>query len=336
MRIPTRLLWIAAGLLAWFPSSGAAQPQWGERHRDDHGALIRIARDYDLGAGNTLTQPLFLIGGSARLDGTVNEDVLVIGGEIRVGPTAVIRGDLTTVGGDIVADPAARISGRFEELNGSWPRGDWLGASVGDGWWAWAALATTMLRLSLVTVVGLLLAIVAPDWARRIGRRASDAPGLSWLAGAGAELLLIPAAVALAVILAVSLIGIPLLPSIPLLLALFGALWVVGFSAVAGRVGAAIRRGDGDTSSPALDFLIGLVVLATPTLLAHLLMVSADGLRPIGVVVGTTGLVVEYVAWTIGLGAVLATLRRGPLTATPPPLPPSSGLPDAGHASVPV
>jgi hypothetical protein len=67
--------------------------------------------------------------------------------------------------------------------------------------------------------------------------------------------------------------------------------------------------------------LAGLLVIVLPTLVARLLGVGPDWMRSIALLVLAAGTVVEYVAWTIGLGAAIET-GLGGWAVVPPPVPP--------------
>jgi hypothetical protein len=51
--------------------------------------------------------------GSAEVTGRVDGDVVVLGGDARLGPQAQVGGDVFVLGGMIHADPGARVSGRM-------------------------------------------------------------------------------------------------------------------------------------------------------------------------------------------------------------------------------
>ena len=199
------------------------QEQWERWRREGRdGVHLRMLRDYYLSADATTSEPIVVIGADATIDGRADSDVVVVGGTLRVGPKAVIGGDVVAVGGDAVIDPAATVRGKIDTAVVVWPNLDfgfgWPMWSWG-GWWPFAAVSATVLRLSLVLVISLLLTVVAPGWIRSMGVRASSALG-SGLLGAVAEILFVPALLAVVIGLTISIVGIPLLGAIPFALAL--------------------------------------------------------------------------------------------------------------------
>ena len=309
---------------------------WNWDRRDS--AHIRVGQDYTLSEGSVLTGALLVIGGAVTLNGTVEDDVTAIGGRIDVGPTAVIRGDLHSVGGRVSIDPAAQVSGQVDEVTTDWGRvfgglPSELGV-VNDRFWAWAAVWLTILRLSLTFVAGALIALMAPSALRNVGQRVASTPGWAFITGGATQILLTPALVALCIALVITIIGIPLLALVPLLLGALAIVWVVGFTAVAAGLGAALRRrslpadaGSHYTGGRVLDFVLGFFVLTGVTIVWQVFAVGSSWMAVIAVPLGAAGLAIEYVAWTLGLGAALLTLfdARRSIGVIPPPLPPRVG-----------
>jgi hypothetical protein len=286
----------------------ARRDRWGRWRREGRdGVHFRMLRDYYLAAEATASEPIVVIGADATIDGRADDDVVVIGGTLRLGPKAVVGGDVTTVGGEAVIDPAATIRGKVGTV-AVWPEVEWVGLPTGN-WRAWlplAALSATVFRLSLVLIVSLLLTVVAPGWIRSMGVRASSAFS-SGLLGAAAEILFIPVLIALVVGLVISIVGIPLLGAIPLALALGALAWTGGFAAVAACLGARLRGSSIATSSSLVaDLLIGFVAIAGLTIVAHVISLGPGWMTPVGWMTRAAGMAIEYVGWTIGLGAALS------------------------------
>jgi len=296
--------------------------RWRQHGHD--GVHLRVLRSYHLAADATAHEPVVVLGGDATIDGHTDDDVVVIGGTLRLGPTAVIGGDVVTVGGEAVIDPAATIRGSVDTAGVSWPN---VPGNIGMPAWSWrmwpfAALSATVLRLSLVLVVSLLLTVVAPEWIRSMGVRASSvlSPGLL---GAVVEVMFIPALIVVIMALAISIVGIPLLGAIPFALALGALAWTGGFAAAAACLGARLRGSRIERSSSLVtDLLIGFAAIAGLSVIAHVIVIGPGWMTPFAWIMRAAGMAVEYVAWTIGLGAALSGRFVRP--RTPPPIPASS------------
>jgi hypothetical protein len=318
-------------LLATAATPAAAQ-DGGRRDRHRSAPHIRVGGSYSLAEGSTLRGPLIVIGGSARINGTVEDDIVTVGGNIELGPRATVFGDVRAVGGRIVADPAAQVRGDVDEVTAHWSSVWTEAANIGQGAWAWIAAWLTIVRLSLAFVAGLLLTAAAPGWLFSIGRRTAEEPGWSLLAGVATQVVCPPAIALLVVALVITIVGIPLLAAVPVLLAVLAALWVAGFAAAAARLGQALR-GRGAPSVPrtgaalaqapsGLDYVAGFLVLTGLTLIAQVLGNASAMLGWLSAPLASAGFVIEYVAWTIGLGAALLTAFDRRSHAVPPPLPP--------------
>jgi hypothetical protein len=289
--------------------------------RDRNGVHLRILRDYRLEAGATASEPVVVIGGTATIDGHVDEDVVVIGGKLRLGPTAVVDGDVF-IAGESDIDPAAQVKGKIDEAAFDVPG---LGTGtfhVPSGVRSFASLGALVLRLGMVCTISLLLTVIAPGWIRAMAGRASAAVSSGAL-GAIVEVAFVPALIVVCVGLLVSVVGIPLLALIPFVLGGGALLWVGGFAAVAVALGARMRGSQGNESSvPVLDLITGFLAITGVSIVAHFVSLTPGWLSGVGWMIHGAGLLIEFIAWTIGLGAAVSTLVVGRRTyAPPPPLP---------------
>ena len=307
--------------------------EWREQRRDARrermeqfrgfrgdGVHLRFLRSYTLAEGETSNEPIVVIGGSARIDGRAADDVTVVGGSLRLGPKAVVEGNATSVGGSVILEPGATVRGSIDD--NSFPRISIgpifsIGSDWGEGSWTGFAFWGSVLRLSFTLVVALILTFLAPGWISSISGRS---PGASILTGLAVEVLFVPALVVLVVALTVSIVGIPLLATIPFLLAAFAFIWVAGFTGVAVRIGRALR-GRGDMMDVSVvDFLIGYTIIIGVTVFAQAMAYGLGWLSPTTWPLRSAGLLVEYVAWTVGLGAAVTSLIT-PRRINPPPIP---------------
>jgi hypothetical protein len=158
---------------------------------------------------------------------------------------------------------------------------------------------------------------------------AAGGPGRSLIAsglvGLGVELLLLPAILLIASALTLSVVGIPLLAGIPILLLFVAAAAVVGFTAVAGRLGGLWRWGG--RAAPLANVVSGLVLILATGLTGRYMWAASGGDSTLGALLALVGLAIEYACWTIGLGSATLALvsrraRRMPATAAvvPPPI----------------
>ena len=318
---------VLAGLLLLLIASPVLgqPPDWDvdeHRHRGD-GARILVFRDYHLETGQTANGPVVVMGGAARIDGHADDDVVVVGGTVRVGPDAVIDGELVAVGGDAIVDPKARIYGgvsetvvRFPDIDGRW---DPMPRSV----FAAVAMAATVLRLVLLFVVAACLALIAPAWVRQISRRAADGPASSVAIGLACQIGFVPALILLVVTLAVTIVGIPLIGLVPFLVGAAAVAGTAGFTGVAARIGARLRGTTVEASNAlVMDVTLGFILVSAVSVAAGIFSFGALWGGPMVWSLSALGMAIEYVVWTIGIGAACATaLSRWNGPAGLPPLP---------------
>ena len=127
----------------------ARREQWERWRRDSHdGVHFRMLRNYYLAVDATAHEPIIVMGGDATIDGHADDDVVVIGGTLRLGPKAVVGGDVVTVGGEAVIDPAATVRGNVDTAGVTMPNVRWDFGMPAWSWriWPFAALSATVLR----------------------------------------------------------------------------------------------------------------------------------------------------------------------------------------------
>ena len=231
-----------------------------------------IARNAYLTGGNvwvngTVRGHLLASAGNVVLNGTVGRDVEVRGDELRIGPKAVITGNLRyrVPAGKVHIDSAARISGKITAL------------PVSRGWslthWLWT--------LGFLVVGGLVVALL-PRFAEKAAETIPERPVRSALVGLGA-FILIPFAIFIA---AITVIGLPLAIVMALLYGIVAYLSTVPVAVWVGRLllGARARVG---RQGALLAFLVGGILV---------LVVE---------VIPVLGPIVMAVAVCLGFGAIL-------------------------------
>ena len=278
-----------------------------------------------------------VIGGSLRLDGRVRNDVVVIGGTLDLGPQAEVRGDAVVVGGGINRAAGARVYGGINNVAiGDW--GTWRLGGVylptfdfGD-FGRWFALFGAIFRVALLGMLIVVMLLVARAPVARIGQAAAAAPAKAFVAGLAAEILFIPALIVASIALALTIIGIPLVVVLIPVAILTGCVaMLLGFTALATRLGEWMEDRLGFQGHSAfLAAGIGLLLIVGPTLVSRFVGVAPWPLRMAGIGLLMAGITIEFIIWTVGLGATLLT-GFGRWSTVPPPLPQT---PPAVHMAV--
>jgi hypothetical protein len=302
------------------PSNPPAPPR-RTRHSEDR---VRVGGRVVVEADEVVND-VVVIGGSARVEGEVRKDVVVVGGLLEVGPTAEIGGDVSVVGGTIHRDPAARIAGRVSEVG---PGIDLRGLRfhhfgpvlAGSLFGGFASLLSTVMRCAVLCILASIVLLIAREYVERVSRRAAAEPVKAGAIGILAQLLFLPVLIVTILFLVVTIIGIPLLVLVPFALLALAALFLVGFTAVAYYVGQLVSARFGTPHpSPYITTILGILVVMSPVLLGRIVGLGDGIVFPITGALLFIGFCIEYVAWTIGFGAVaLNRFDRSQAQATPP------------------
>ena len=247
------------------------------------------------------------------------------------GPHAVVTGSVTSVGGRIEQERGAEVHGDVNEVtlnHRPWHFGGGdpgIRGSAATCFLAGSVCSVTLLRIALLTLLTLIVAIVASGPVERIAHRAATDPWVSGFVGLLAQVLFVPVLVLTVVFLAISIVGIPLLLLVPFALValLFGVL--MGFTGVARRVG---EWAVGPYKGALVATAVGVAVITAGAVVTRIVWLIPGPIAPLAIALWVIALFLEYVAWTVGLGALLLTRfgTRGPsappLDVVPPPVPP--------------
>jgi hypothetical protein len=177
------------------------------------------------------------IGGSLMVLGHVRGDAVAVGGSVRLAPGARVEGDAVAIGGSVTLAPGTRVEGNGVAVGGTVTveegaslEGDNVGlggalptiiGSVTRGvvggsthFRGYFGLVARLARGALLLGIGVLVALIFPTHVARVRTFMTSRPGLSSLGGLAVLLGFAP----LCFLLAVTIIGIPLIPIAAMLL----------------------------------------------------------------------------------------------------------------------
>src|SRR6266545_4703539 len=209
---------------------------WRERRRERRGRhgseRVVFGQSLTIGADETVDKAV-AIGGSITVAGHVRYDAVAIGGSVTLLPGASVGGDSVAIGGAVSVAEGATLEGDNVSLGGAIPTtvGSMTRWVVGrPHMHSMFHFASRLTRAVLLLIIALLIAVAFPGTLTRIGVYLVNRPGLSALAGVTILLGFVP----LCVLLAVTVIGIPLIPVAVMLLV---ALFLFGFTVSAAWLG---------------------------------------------------------------------------------------------------
>lgn len=261
-------------------------------------------------AGDSVAGPILVVAGDLRVRGTVAGSAVVIGGDLIVETGGRVTGDVIaalgsvrnqggTIGGNIRAFQDAFRFGSGRREDAEFVRRDTGGAlSLSLGW------------LTIMLVLGIGVLVFAGGYLEGVADVLQRSFWRSFFVGLAGELGVIPALVLLVCLLAITVVGILLIPfAIVAYVVAVAGLFTLGFLAMArltgGGIGGASARQLSAKGSALRGLVIGIVLY-----LGMWVVAAAFQWSPIaaGILRGVA-LAITYVAATAGFGA--AILSRG-------------------------
>ena len=309
------------------PPRRPRRPSFDRRHGD----RVRIGGDITVEHDEVIGGDVVSVGGSVRVDGDVQGDVVSVGGNVTLGPDSVIEKNVTVVGGRLIREAGAEVRGKAQEVSvpglefGNWtwrrnPFGNWWSSMLGSAF----AFVGTLARVAVLCLLAMLVVLFGRGYMERAGQVAVTSSLKAGAVGFLAQILFLPLLVITIVVLVMTIVGIPLLLLLPFAVLTLAVIGLVGFTGVAYQVGGrAVGRFGGPEHNPYAVTAIGVLLLMLPVLLSRLASLGGGALFPLAMVLGIAGGLIEYVAWTVGFGAMALTRvrRRGQSGVDVPPVP---------------
>jgi hypothetical protein len=244
------------------------------------GSLVVFGGNVTIEAEAMIGEDLVVFGGNVDMDGILQGDVFILGGNIDLGPNAVVNGNVVSPGGNINRDPSAVINGDqvsnigpffTDGFDFSW--GTWTASTV--LWMIFQALA--------MSAVAVLIALFVPGHLKRTTGAVVKKPFESWGLGL------------LTLILLVVAIPVSILTCIGpfILIFLLVCALALGWVAMGYELGRRMAQAFNQNWTIVLEAWVGTLSLGV--------IVSLIGIVP------CVGWVVPIIVGALGLGAVLLT-----------------------------
>jgi hypothetical protein len=217
------------------PAASGVTAREHRRERGRHRGADRVVFGQSLTVGaDEVVDKAVAVGGSVTIAGRVRRDAVAVGGSVTLQPGARVEGDAVAVGGVVSVEEGASLEGDNVSAGGTIPT--MIGSMT-----RWAVggrphvrsmfgFASRLTRTVLLLAIALLITLAFPGQVTRVRAFLVSRPGLSSLGGIALLLGFVP----LCAVLAVTIIGIPLIPVAVMLLV---ALLLFGFTVFAGWLG---------------------------------------------------------------------------------------------------
>jgi MFS family permease len=193
-------------------------------------SVVKINNDVTI-EENMKVRNVFVLRGQITINGTVEQNVVAIGGSIVLTRTAVVNGDVVALGGIIVMGKGADVHGTLTEINSSNISAA-ISDLLSDDWegWSWLFAIFSVVVFFAILILALLIVALIPKPIQVIAETIKKNTFKVSLSGLLGLLLIVP----LAVLLTISVIGIVLIP-LEMILVVSAAL--LGFIAVSQLIG---------------------------------------------------------------------------------------------------
>lgn len=213
--------------------------------------VVRFYRDANIAQGAEAND-VVVMGGNVTVFGRVNGNITALGGFVVLKPGSYVGGEIVTIGGEVIKEPGAELIGRATTIY--MPHFIPSFATLLKG--GWLAMWATISILVLVGFLGLAILIIAliPDHMKTVVKSLETSFGIMLLWGFIWTILIVP----IAAVLAISIIGVILIPVEILLVVL---------ALIIGYIGAGIFIGKHVLASfikkplPVVDAIVGIIIL---------------------------------------------------------------------------
>ena len=238
--------------------------------------------------------------------GTVDGDVFALDGNVRVHKGARVTGDALSAAGSVIIDGGV-VEGSKRAIAIEPPALPGPSSPKAQPPSTWQSIKLVSAWFALLALIGIGVMVFAEGNLEGVVVALERGFARSFWLGVAGQVLMLPALLVLVVGLAITLLGVLLIPfAIVAYVIAAAGLFTLGFLAVARLTGGALASDRGTTSARGVHLralIIGLVVY-----LAVWLAAAAFAWHPLaGAILRAVAIAVTWVAATVGLGATLAS-----------------------------
>jgi len=262
-------------------------------------SIVQFGSDVTVEAG-TKARRVVSFGGQVTVNGTVEKDVVAVGASVVVSRGAIVEGDVVSIGGTVVRGRGAEIRGSVTAINTTnfWA---FVSSAVEDEaeGWSWVLAVISLAIFFCLLIIAMLVTVLIPKPIAVISTTIREETLRSSLWGLLALVLAVP----LAILLAISVIGIVLIPLEVVIMTVAALTGFIAMSQLVGRQVYALvkRRNQGIVR----ETFWGLIILWFAGWIPYI------------------GPIVKVLAVVLGLGGVIfsrfGTRMKGIHVQPPPP-----------------
>lgn len=268
--------------------------------------------------GDSVAGPVVTVGGTAEIHGLVTGSVYALWGDVIVRDGAEVRGSANAYRGRVIID-GGHVRGDLHAWTAAAP----LVATESAPMTTARALQLAAGWTGMLVIIGLLVLVLASANLEATVRALEDDFGRALFVGVIGQLGFLPLLLLAVVALAVTILGLLLVPFVlvaaPVAFAGFVTLGWLALALLTGRALLRSREGAGTRGEAVRAIVLGVVLLMVPWIIASAL----QGSGAMALVARIVAIAITWVAGTAGLGATLVSRAGSARTrrAAPPQAP---------------
>lgn len=268
-------------------------------------AATHHAGDFTVASADTVRGNLVVLDGTLHVAGTVTGSAIALNGAVVVDSTGHVLGDAVAAAHGATIAPNGRIDGELRTIDAIRPAT--VSVPVGAVTGTVESLKRTAAWFGILMLLGIGVLTNSGDAMQRVTAALNAGFGRNVTVGLVAQLALLPVLATLCLMLALTLIGVLLIPFaiVAYLIAVLGLIVLGGLGAaqMVGRGVAARRPGLSERGARLQSLISGMLLLSLPWLAAAALASSPVA----SAVLRTLAMGITWITVTAGLGAALRT-----------------------------
>jgi hypothetical protein len=282
----------------------AAQRAAGDKFLPD--ADVFTFGNRSIAAGTRVEGPIAVARGTLDVFGTVDGDVYTLGGDVHIHKGARVTGDAWAAAGSVIIDGGI-VEGRKRAIPIARPSLPGLTKTSAEPLSTAQTIKLVCAWFAILMLIGIGVMVFAEGNLDGVVIALERGFARSFWIGVFGQVVMLPALLALVLGLAITVIGVLLIPfAIVAYVIAAAGLVTLGFLAIARLTGGAFASDRGTTSARGVHLralIIGLVVYLAVWMLAALFTWNPV----IGAILRAVAIAITWVAATVGLGATIAS-----------------------------
>lgn len=249
---------------------------------------LRIGQDITVEQGQRVDNAV-AVGGQITISGLVEKNVLAIGGSVVLTNNAVVRGNVIVMGGVVARGSGALVFGDITEINSSTLSDAFSSAIRGElSGWSLILDVISLCFFAIILIIALFMTLLIPGALTAVSDTIQEHKAKSFFWGFLTTLLIVP----FFMLLAISIVGIFLIPAAFAALLLAAIIGFIAFGALVGR------------------FIVSRIFRSAGRSLARETLIGLSLLWLLGWAPFYIGIIIKILSITFGLGGLVLSLSH--------------------------